>query len=338
VQDGRTGLSGTVGYRPGVPIAARTPEERELAHPKLKWLPYRPDARVDTGVKPAAAIESDKQEVSQAVVLEAADEPVGRPTRSSRAKLRDTILRVSTTEDDPFVDPFGEKTALAQQGRNASPSDELTEEPPPAESTERAEQELKETESADPEATSTTPMDESLTVPSMEEFESQEAPRRPTCEAEKEDCQKALQLLKDKRLSSIDLSIAVTGAEGLDFPCQCVLGRESFEPRCWQELIFTWKASALCHKPLYFEEVALERYGHSFNPLLLPFMSGAHFFATLPLLPYKMSLNPPDECVYALGYYRPGNCAPYLLPAFPLDVKAGLVEAGAIAGAILIFP
>ena len=55
--------------------------------------------------------------------------------------------------------------------------------------------------------------------------------------------------------------------------------------------LFTWKASGLCHKPLYFEDVQLERYGHSWNPVVQPFMSAAHFFVSVPLLPYKMGLQ-----------------------------------------------
>jgi hypothetical protein len=61
----------------------------------------------------------------------------------------------------------------------------------------------------------------------------------------------------------------------------------------------------LCHKPLYFEEVQLERYGHTAGPVRQPFISGAHFFVNLAALPYKMAINPPHECQYALGYYRP---------------------------------
>ena len=74
-----------------------------------------------------------------------------------------------------------------------------------------------------------------------------------------------------------------------------------------------WKASALCHKPLYFEDEALERYGHSWGPCLDPLVSGAHFFCKLPVLPYCMGVHPPNECMYALGHYRPGNCAPYMM-------------------------
>ena len=97
--------------------------------------------------------------------------------------------------------------------------------------------------------------------------------------------------------------------KGNDFPCECELSGV-FIDRNWESTLFTWKASSLCHKPLYFEEVALERYGHSLNPLMQPIFSGVHFFATIPILPYLMGVYPPNECQYVLGYYRPGDCAP----------------------------
>lgn len=99
-----------------------------------------------------------------------------------------------------------------------------------------------------------------------------------------------------------------------------------------------WKASALCHKPLYFEDVALERYGHSWGPFLQPIMSGAHFFGRLPVLPYCMGLKTPNECVYTLGYYRPGSCAPYLVGGVPFTWRAALFQAGGAVGVAAFLP
>ena len=111
-------------------------------------------------------------------------------------------------------------------------------------------------------------------------------------------------------------------------PSECSLADEAFQPRNWLASTLTWKASALCHKPLYFEEVALERYGHSVGPIKQPFVSGAHFFGSLAALPYQMGIHPPNECQYALGYYRPGSCAPWLVPPFPVSLRGALAEAG----------
>ncbi len=152
------------------------------------------------------------------------------------------------------------------------------------------------------------------------------------------DCQEALNELRAEKLSDIVLSVSVKGRPGEDIPYECSLSDEPFEPRLWAETIYTWKASGACHKPLYFEDVQLERYGHSWGPYAQPFVSGAHFFATLPILPYKMGLKPPDECVYVLGHYRPGNCAPYLIDPVPLSWRAALLEAGAVVGVSAVVP
>ena len=120
-------------------------------------------------------------------------------------------------------------------------------------------------------------------------------------------------------------------------PHDCPLGEAVFQPRAFAPLTYTWTASGLCHKPLYFEDVQLERYGHTWGPWLQPFMSGADFFLTVPILPYKMGLEPPNECLYTLGYYRPGNCAPYLIDPLPLSVRAAFFEATAwTVGAVII--
>jgi hypothetical protein len=121
-------------------------------------------------------------------------------------------------------------------------------------------------------------------------------------------------------------------------PTECTLGDYPLDPRAWDQLTFTWKASALCHKPLYFEEVGLERYGHTMGPFLEPVHSGAHFFLNIAFLPYKMGINPPHECQYALGYYRPGNCAPWLLPPVPVSLRGALLQGAAAVGVVYLFP
>ena len=121
-------------------------------------------------------------------------------------------------------------------------------------------------------------------------------------------------------------------------PTECSLGDDKYQRREWLASTMTWKASGLCHKPLYFEEVQLERYGHSAGTVLQPVLSGAHFFLNIATLPYQMGMSPPNECEYALGYYRPGNCAPWLLPPVPLSVRGGLMQAGAIVGGVYVLP
>lgn len=165
----------------------------------------------------------------------------------------------------------------------------------------------------------------------------------PGCKGYDEQCRDALRELQDRDITSVVVGVIIEGTEGTDFPCDCLLGRDfeapRFTPRDFSPTLFTWKASGNCHKPLYFEDVQLERYGHAWNPVLQPFISGAHFFVSVPLLPYKMGLKPPNECVYTLGYYRPGSCAPYMFEPIPLSVRAALWQGvGSAAFAFWFWP
>jgi len=153
------------------------------------------------------------------------------------------------------------------------------------------------------------------------------------------DCSEELVKLKARTLDQVDLGIAVTGTPGEDFPYECSIDDGTwYTGRCWDETTYMWHASALCHKPLYFEDEALERYGHSWGPYLDPFVSGAHFFCKLPVLPYCMGVTPPTECMYALGHYRPGNCAPYMIDPVPISCRGAAFEAGAWVGGVFIVP
>ena len=49
-----------------------------------------------------------------------------------------------------------------------------------------------------------------------------------------------------------------------------------------------------------------------------------------------MGVQPPNECVYALGHYRPGNCAPYLIDPVPISARGAAMQAGAVVGAAAI--
>jgi hypothetical protein len=151
-------------------------------------------------------------------------------------------------------------------------------------------------------------------------------------------CEQGFEDLREKTIDKLDIGIAVDGEMGSDFPYECTLELAWHEGRCWEQTTYMWKASALCHKPLYFEDEQLERYGHSFAPCFQPFVSGAHFFCTLPVLPYCMGVEPPCECIYALGHYRPGNCAPYMCNPIPLSPRGAVFQAGAVTGVSAILP
>jgi hypothetical protein len=157
-------------------------------------------------------------------------------------------------------------------------------------------------------------------------------------EQSQESCEDELAALRADRINTVDLSIRVEGVAGEDFPYECELGRGQLEPRVWPEITYTWKASALCSKPLYFEQVGLERYGHSCLPDVQPLVSGAHFFGSVAMLPYKMGIETPNECIYALGHYRPGSCAPYYIPAVPFTWRAAGYQTGILTGIHFAFP
>ena len=125
-----------------------------------------------------------------------------------------------------------------------------------------------------------------------------------------------------------------------EFPVSCKIGIERpYDDRLsWARTTFTWKASALCHKPAYFEDEAVERYGHTVGPWVQPIVSGGHFFLTVPILPYLMGLYPPNECIYTLGYYRPGSCAPFTFDPLPLSIRAAIAEGGVWTGMVFLIP
>jgi hypothetical protein len=155
----------------------------------------------------------------------------------------------------------------------------------------------------------------------------------------REVCDQQMEALRKSRLSDVKLDIRVTGTEGVDYPYLCSIDDGTWHAgRSWPCTTYMWKASALCHKPLYFEDEQMERYGHSWGPCCDPIVSGVHFFTTLPVLPYCMGLEPPCECIYALGHYRPGSCAPYYIDPVPFSWRAALFQAGAVVGTAAILP
>ncbi|MFM9059344.1 MAG: hypothetical protein ACKOSQ_09520 [Planctomycetaceae bacterium] len=152
------------------------------------------------------------------------------------------------------------------------------------------------------------------------------------------ECRDALAKLRSDSLTGIDLDIRVGGRPGSDYPCECRLEGDTFQPRQFATTMFTWKAAGYCHKPLYFEHWTLERYGHSHGFAADTFLSAVHFFARVPALPYQMGVELPWECVYPLGYYRPGSCAPWTVPAVPISCRGLALEAAAATGIVFILP
>jgi len=142
-------------------------------------------------------------------------------------------------------------------------------------------------------------------------------------------------VLKSIRDISHDIRPAQTGL----LPSECAIDDPVHYGRHFGQTCFMWKASALSTNAAYFEDVQLERYGNTIVcPALRPVVSGAKFFVTIPFLPYKMGVTPPNECVYTLGYHRPGNCAPFMVQPCPISPRGALFQALAVTGVVFVIP
>lgn len=135
-------------------------------------------------------------------------------------------------------------------------------------------------------------------------------------------------------------------AEGDKFPVDTAQARFQREGelyhalgyrREWAMSSYAWTAPGLCHYPLYFEEINLERHGYSAG-LLQPFAGAFNFYGRIAILPYMMATNRPLDCQFTLGHYRPGSYAPFHLHHPPIRARGFVVEAATIAALFLIFP
>lgn len=129
--------------------------------------------------------------------------------------------------------------------------------------------------------------------------------------------------------------------EGMRMPAcpkELQLSDAAYQPRMLPESVFSWEASNLFHNPLYFEDPALERYGHTLHPMIQPFASTARFGVQFLGLPYSATIDPYYKRRYALGWYRPGECAPHKHYQIPLNADAAVYTAGVYTGLFFIFP
>lgn len=136
----------------------------------------------------------------------------------------------------------------------------------------------------------------------------------------------------NNRVQIVDLSVSGLGTGQVPQGAAEQLAVEAAYGRAAAFKCVYWQPSSICHYPLRFEEVMLERHGHVRFGLLQPLASGARFFGTIPMIPYLNTLQPRSEPVYALGNYRPGSCAPMVRDSIPYDAHAAVVEAMAVAG------
>jgi hypothetical protein len=97
-----------------------------------------------------------------------------------------------------------------------------------------------------------------------------------------------------------------------------------------QPFVKTWRSPDMVHRPLYFEDANLERYGNN-TGRYQPFRSGVHFFSNVMLLPYQIGATSPKTCDYSMGHLRPGDCVPAYKEHFTRNRNGFLHQAAAAA-------
>ncbi|MGC3966387.1 MAG: hypothetical protein QM775_03145 [Pirellulales bacterium] len=112
-----------------------------------------------------------------------------------------------------------------------------------------------------------------------------------------------------KSLRDVSLNIGVNGQVPADVTvpnrsADAIVGNDT--QRGFADTVYFWQASNMVHRPLYFEQKYVERYGANFG-LMQPVASGVQFYGDVAVLPIKLLRHPPCECQYSLGYGRPGN-------------------------------
>ena len=121
-------------------------------------------------------------------------------------------------------------------------------------------------------------------------------------------------------------------------PSEFKLSDAAYSNRMFADSLYQWQAPNQYHNPLYFEDPALERYGHVHCELVQPFVSMARFGVQFVGLPYQMAIDPCCKKMYNLGYYRVGECAPKKYYRIPWNTHAAASEAAVWTGLIYIFP
>lgn len=91
--------------------------------------------------------------------------------------------------------------------------------------------------------------------------------------------------------------------------------------------------------PLYFEQVALERYGHHVGNLFQPFFSHMGFFFDTAGIFYSMGKSCPWECQSNEGYFKPGDVILPQKVEFPVfDPKGFAFETAFLALSFSLIP
>ncbi len=332
---------------------------------KLRWLPYRPDHKEsESKTTPCKGEGSEECKTCANGQCKHADYPSSGSAQCSGSSVQRvevhqasgesamprSKVRLASADDESAApvlnDPFEDNHSAASQRPISITSDDYEPVPPQraAASSQRAPlqvasephelpgQSVKVYQNRMP------PAPDSYQPAPAEQLPDLEGSTRQALQNPAEDCRSAYDKLRGNTLDKVSIDITINGKPGDDVPYECQLTTDQFVPRCWELTTYTWKASALCHKPLYFEEEALERYGHSCGWICEDLDSCAHFFGNVALLPYHVGVETPCECIYDLGVYRPGSCAPYICDPFPISVRGCATAAVGYGAVVALFP
>jgi len=100
---------------------------------------------------------------------------------------------------------------------------------------------------------------------------------------------------------------------GLDYVRSQGVLQGDVGPR-WYLSPYYWEAAALFHRPLYFEDAALERHGRSRFAALQPGISAVRAAGQFVILPGQMIIHRPLDCDYTYGFGKPRVAPVYPFP------------------------
>lgn len=157
-------------------------------------------------------------------------------------------------------------------------------------------------------------------------------------------CQAVEQALADGSLFKPLAEIkSVLSTDGQRMPQDCsvlqfvsqVSGSES---RFYRDIDYYWRPTDFFHMPAYFDDVPLERYGQTKFPRLQPVVSGTKFILQLPVVPYKIGVDRPHDCISTLGHRPPGDCVPCIRQRLPKELDAAFLQAASTVGLVFLLP
>ncbi len=166
------------------------------------------------------------------------------------------------------------------------------------------------------------------------------APMPPTSKPSGDEAPEAKGIDDFKSVGEIVVEIAVEYENKPDDFAADVFGKEKPET-----VDVTWIDQALCapvftfyHQPLYFEDANFERCGKTWG-CLQPTVSAAHFYLTIPALPYMIGALPPNKPVESLGDC-PWGCRFRFRDAYlpPFSLKGIAAQGAAVTGLIFLIP